>query len=236
MDDLQSRNKVVAKTQFSDTIKKPFQKFTKFSNIQKPTTTETKDKPLNTKPKQRDPNSKMGSDGICCYNCGKYGHKISECPLDRNNDRINEFRSYYKALRNGDLTAKRPAAANLPESYEPPEVLDFETELYHWEQFEDKEEREPLPQLINLPALCSQNNGPQRTIKIAKDILPIRIPVYLKNHIFTAIIDSGSVFSCIDQRAFNIIKPKLIKWPYDRLMSIDQTDVTPNYLTRTSSP
>ena len=176
-----------------------------------------------------------------CFNCAKVGHTKKFCSKPYNPQKQKEFRTYVKALKSGDSSAKKPSAAttlrkleNIPQIHVVPDTLDLfditdpaedEPDIL------DEEEETVLPASTILP--LSSNRTITKGSKRYNYVMPLKIRITVNSHPFAAMIDTGSVFLCISAKSFDSLSPRpaTCKWPYERLTSINGNDATPKRLT-----
>ena len=184
--------------------------------------------------------SSAAPETLTCYNCANKGHTRRSYPEQENPKIQAEFRNYLKALKSGDTSVKKPTAAALEAlNNEEDNVVDDNLDLFDNTEVTandepdilDEEEETVLPVSTILPLSC--NKTITKGSKTYSYVMPLEIRITINSRPFVAMIDTGSVFSCISAKAFETLSPKpaTCKWPYARLTSINGNDATPKRLT-----
>ena len=171
-----------------------------------------------------------------CFNCGKNGHRKSECKEPENQKLVEEWQKYVKATRAGDYSLPRPktsAAITLRNTHKNSSNCELGTrDPNYFEYAESDLEDTPEPKPSSTILLSSSNTS--ELLSNQKSNLPIEIDVKVNGLNFEAMIDTGSALSCISEEAFQCLNPKPLTtgWPQEiKVISVNETSVTPEFIT-----
>ena len=198
---------------------------------------ESDSSPIKPKPNRNKNRKSSAPELVRCFNCSRKGHTRKSC-LDPQNLKLQEeWRQYFNSMRKGDSSAKKPSASNVfaigignSELSQTEDILD---------QIEAKDEHSVLQSAkdpfhsSSALLISSVIQSPQNFNKSRNPTQVMRREVTLNDQKFTAMIDCGSEISLISTKTFRSLnpRPKYRKWPHDSVISVDESNITPDFIT-----
>ena len=234
-DEIQSVDRIIKKSEKEDNnnnFRKPYRNRRQQNNKNPESTSSAKQTP---KPNRRRQTS--APETIKCFNCSRNGHRRTSCLEPENLKLQEEWRKYFTAMRKGDSSVKKPSASNIllddPENPESNSIEDILDQIEAEDNNSDSQSADdPHP---SSSALLSSSGlqSLQNSTKTKKPVRVMRREITLNNQKFTAMIDCGSEISLISTETFRKLnpRPKYRKWPHESVISVDESNVTPKFIT-----